>query len=207
MKYIILSVFIVGYACTSKNNKTVEASLKPASGQSIAVLSEGCFWCAEHIFDAIPGVDSVVSGYAGGRLLNPTYEQVGAENTGHAESIMIYYNPQKVSFDTLLDVFFASQDPTTPDQQGPDKGESYRSIAFYNSTQEKELIERKIKTLDSSKVFENKIVTEIKKIERFYIAEDRHQNYVKRKPNDPYVLNVSLPRFEKFKTNYKGALK
>jgi peptide-methionine (S)-S-oxide reductase len=207
MKYSYLIILFLIICCTQKQSQTVEANLQPAGGQSIAVLAEGCFWCAEHVFEAIPGVDSVVSGYAGGRVLNPTYEQVGAENTGHAEAILIYYDSTKINFNELLCVFFASQDPTTPNQQGPDKGESYRSIAFYNTEAEKKIIEQKISKLDSAKAFASKIVTEIKKLEHFYIAENRHQNYVKRNPTDSYVMAVSIPRFNNFKKKYFGKLK
>ncbi|NGY37900.1 peptide-methionine (S)-S-oxide reductase MsrA [Flavobacterium sp. XN-5] len=202
--YVLVLFTIV--SCNS-NAQTKKLSLEPKKGKAIAVFAEGCFWCSEHVFEAVVGVDEAVSGYAGGSIKNPSYEQVGTNRTGHAESIAVYYDPKIVSFKELVNVFFASQDPTTPNQQGPDKGSSYRSIAFYRNAAEKQIIENKIKELTTNKVFANPIVTEVKPLTDFYEAEEYHQNYVKLNPNQPYVKGVSLPRYNKFKKTYKGKLK
>lgn len=202
--YVLVLFTIV--SCNS-NAQTKKLSLEPKKGKAIAVFAEGCFWCSEHVFEAVVGVDEAVSGYAGGSIKNPSYEQVGTNRTGHAEAIAVYYDPKIVSFKELVNVFFASQDPTTPNQQGPDKGSSYRSIAFYRNTTEKQIIEDKIKELTANKVFANPIVTEVKPLTEFYEAEEYHQDYVKLNPNQPYVKGVSLPRYNKFKKTYKGKLK
>lgn len=191
----------------SSNAQTKKLSLEPKKGKAIAVFASGCFWCTEHVFEAVVGVDEAVSGYSGGETKNPSYQEVGTNKTGHAEAIAVYYDPKIVSFKELVNVFFASQDPTTPNQQGPDKGSSYRSIAFYRNATEKLIIEDKIKELTANKVFAKPIVTEIKPLSDFYEAEDYHQDYVKLNPNQPYVKGVSIPRYNKFKKTYKGKLK
>lgn len=207
MKIKLASYVVLLFTIVSCNAQTKKLSLVPKNGKAVAVFAEGCFWCSEHVFEAVVGVDEAVSGYSGGTTKNPSYEQVGGERTGHAESVAVFYDPNVVSYKELVDVFFASQDPTTPNQQGPDRGPSYRSIAFYKNTAEKNIIESKIKALNASKVFANPIVTEVKPVSDFYEAEDYHQNYVKNNPNQPYVKGVSLPRYNKFKKTYKGKLK
>jgi peptide-methionine (S)-S-oxide reductase len=203
VSYVILFFAVV--SCT--NAQTKKLSIEPKNGQSVAVFASGCFWCTEHVFEAVVGVDEAISGYSGGTTKNPSYEQVGSNRTGHAESIAVFYDPKVISFKELVNVFFASQDPTTPNQQGPDRGSSYRSIAFYKNAAEKKIIEDKIKELTDKKVFTNPIVTEVKPVTDFYEAEDYHQDYVKNNPNQPYVKGVSVPRYNKFKTTYKGKLK
>lgn len=205
MKSITILSFLIFSACTNYA-QTKLVPLTPPAGKAIAVFAEGCFWCSEHIFEAVVGVDSAVSGYSGGHTLNPTYQQVCGERTGHAEAVMVYYDPKKVSYDELVKVFFASQDPTTPDQQGPDRGSSYRSVAFYQNASEKAAIEAGIAAVNDSKRFRNKVVTEVTPLEKFYRAEEYHQDYIHLNPGNPYVQNVSLPRFELFKQNYKGKL-
>lgn len=202
--FTILSLVLL-YGCFG-SAQTQPVSLTPPKGKAIAVFAEGCFWCSEHIFEAVVGVDSALSGYSGGHTINPTYREVCGEQTGHAEAVMVYYDPQKVSFDDLVQVFFSSHDPTTPDRQGPDRGSSYRSVAFYQTQAEKEAIETAIQTVNQSKRFKNKVVTEVTPLEKFYRAEEYHQNYIPLNPDNPYVQNVSLPRFELFKRAYKGKL-
>jgi peptide-methionine (S)-S-oxide reductase len=187
--------------------QTKAVSLTPPKGQMIAVFAEGCFWCSEHIFEAVVGVNDAISGYSGGKTNRPTYEEVGSETTGHAEAVLVYYDPQKVSYQELVKVFFASHDPTTPNQQGPDKGSSYRSIAFYRTEAEKAIIEKEMEAVNQSKRFKNKVVTEVLPLKVFFKAEDYHQNYIQLHPQDPYVRGVSIPRFELFKKTYKGKLK
>ena len=203
---IFIAILVLGFTqCT--NAQTKPAKLIPPKGKALAVFAEGCFWCSEHIFEAVPGVEGAISGYSGGELANPTYEQVGGEMTGHAESVMVIYDPTKINFAELVKVFFASHDPTTPNQQGPDRGPSYRSVAFYQNDAEKAAIEKEIAELTAQKRFKKPIVTEIKKLDIFWIAENRHQNYINLHPENPYVENVSIPRFELFKKNYDGKLK
>jgi peptide-methionine (S)-S-oxide reductase len=179
--------------------------LTAPQGKSVAAFASGCFWCTEHIFEAVVGVDSAVSGYAGGNVPDPTYELVNTETTGHAETILVYYDPKLISYEELTNVFFTSHDPTTPNQQGPDKGSSYRSILFYNTPTEKSIAENAVQNFGKS--FSRPIVTEIKKLSTFYRAEGYHQDYIHHNPKSPYVLGVSIPRYEKFKRTYKGKLK
>ena len=171
-----------------------------------AYFASGCFWCVESIYESLEGVNDVVSGYSGGWLKNPSYRQVLTGKTGHAESIKVSYNPNQISFSKLVEIFFASHDPTTLNKQGPDIGPHYRSIAFYETNEEKIIIEKEIKRLLDNKVYDL-IVTEVKNFERFYLAESYHQDYKIKNPNNPYIWNVSVPRIEKFKSNYSDLLK
>ncbi|MGB2327257.1 MAG: peptide-methionine (S)-S-oxide reductase MsrA [Flavobacteriaceae bacterium] len=172
----------------------------------VAYFASGCFWCVEAIFESVEGVSEAISGYAGGHTKNPTYKTIGTGRTGHAESVAVYYDPQIISFKTLVDVFFGSHDPTTKNGQHPDYGTQYRSIAFYNSLEEKEIIEGAINKLNRE-VYKNKIVTEVKKIDIFYEAESYHQNYEKRNPYDRYVRNISIPRLKRFQKKFPNLLK
>lgn len=209
LKIGLLFLAVVLMACGSNptSAQTEQISLTPPKGKAVAAFAEGCFWCGEHIFEAVVGVDSAVSGYCGGHTKNPTYEEVGGEKTGHAETVLVYYDPNVVSYTELVQAFFASHDPTTPNQQGPDRGDSYRSIAFYQNAKEKEIIEKEIVSVNESKRFSKKVVTQVKSLEKFYRAEEYHQNYIHLHPENPYVQSVSIPRFELFKETFKGKLK
>ena len=171
-----------------------------------AYFASGCFWCVESIYESLEGVNDVESGYSGGWLKNPTYRQVLTGKTGHAESIKVSYNPNQISFSKLVEVFFASHDPTTLNKQGPDIGTHYRSIAFYEIEEERIIIEKEIKRLLDNKIYDL-IVTEVRNFEKFYLAERYHQDYKIKNPNNPYIWNVSVPRIEKFKSNYSDLLK
>lgn len=179
----------------------------PKKGEAVATFAEGCFWCSEEIFQSLVGVRDAVSGYAGGSEKNPTYEEVSSGRTGHAESVQVYYDPNKISFRTLVRAFFASQDPTTPNRQGPDRGSQYRSIAFYRNVQEKQIIESVMDSLTKAHTYANPIVTQVKPFRAFYPAEDYHQEYIKNHPYNPYVQTVSLPRYHKFRKNFDGPFK
>ncbi len=209
MKYLSLfTLLIVVSACQGQTNKKqgdLKMNLTPAPGKAVAAFAEGCFWCSEHIFEAVVGVDSAISGYAGGKTINPTYELVNTETTGHAETVLVYYDPKVISYAELMNVFFTSHDPTTFEQQGPDRGNSYRSIAFYSTPQEKEAAEKA--KVNYAKSFKNPIVSEIKPLTAFYRAEAYHQDYIEHNPYSGYVMGVSIPRFELFKRTYKGKLK
>lgn len=200
-----MMVALTSCQAQSKKKGDTRLNLSAPAGKAVAAFAEGCFWCSEHIFEAVVGVDSAVSGYAGGTAPNPTYELVNTETTGHAESVLVYYDPKLISYAELLKVFFTSHDPTTPDRQGPDRGNSYRSIIFYKTPAEKAQAENAKQ--DFAKSFKNPIVSEIKPLNEFYKAEDYHQNYIEHNSDNPYVSSVSIPRFELFKRTYKGKLK
>lgn len=204
LKYLTAScILLVFFACNAQTSKKKDTSVKltPPAGKAIAVFAEGCFWCSEHIFEDLAGVDSAVSGYSGGHTKNPTYEEVCRENTGHAEAVLVYYNPKIISYDDLLEVFFTSHDPTTLNRQGPDVGTSYRSAIFYTNNSQFESAKNAIRKF--SKSYKNPIVTDLSKLTAFYRAEDYHQNYVAYNPSSPYVKNVSLPRYQTFKRTCK----
>lgn len=213
MKPIINTLFVLlialsVFSCEAQkpdHSGVRKVNLSPPQGKAVAAFASGCFWCTEHIFEAVIGVDSAISGYAGGSVPNPTYELVNTETTGHAETVLVYYNPDVISFEELAKVFFTSHDPTTPDRQGPDVGSSYRSILFYETPQEKNIAEKAVR--DFAQSFTKPIVTEIKKLTEFYRAEGYHQDYIHYNPESPYVQGVSIPRYEKFKKTYKGKLK
>jgi peptide-methionine (S)-S-oxide reductase len=184
-----------------------QITLQPQPGEAVATFSAGCFWCTEGIFQDIMGVREVISGYAGGRAEDANYETVSRGNTGHAESVQIYYDTAVISFEQLTQAFFDGHDPTTLNQQGPDFGTQYRSIAFYRNDKEKEIILNIIHQIDSSGIYKDKVVTEVKPFTTFYPAEEYHQNFVMNHPDNPYVRGVSVPRYEEFKKKYKGKLK
>ena len=171
-----------------------------------AYFASGCFWCVESIYESLIGVSEVESGYSGGSTNNPTYYTVLTGLTGHAEAIKVYYDAEQISFKELVKVFFGSHDPTTLNRQGPDKGTHYRSIAFYSNDDEKKIIKNEIDRLLKNKTYP-KIVTEVKKFKKFYLAEDYHQDYYKKNPNNAYIWNVSVPRINKFKSKYSELLK
>lgn len=172
-----------------------------------AYFASGCFWCVEAIFESVKGVKEVVSGYAGGPEENPTYEQVAYGRTRHAEAVEVYYNPSEISFLALVQVFFGSHDPTTLNRQGPDRGAQYRSIAFYKNDDEKNIIDAYINLLKSENVYDRPIVTEVEAFEKFWKAEDYHQDFERRNPNNSYIRAVSIPRLNRFKENFKEYLK
>ena len=180
---------------------------KPLPGEAVATFAEGCFWHSEIVFESLEGVREAVSGYAGGTDNDPDYEEVSSGSTGHAEAVQVFYDPKKISFKTLVEAFFASQDPTTLNRQGHDEGTQYRSIAFYNNSEERSIIENEIKRLTDLKKYRNPIVTEVKPISTFHKAEDYHQEFIKNNPDNSYVQNVSIPDFHKFKNEFKGNFK
>lgn len=194
-------------APTAENRKNpVWEPIENHQGMAKAYFASGCFWCVESIYESLEGVNDVESGYSGGWLKNPTYRQVLTGKTGHAESIKVSYNPNQISFSKLVEVFFASHDPTTLNKQGPDIGTHYRSIAFYEIEEERIIIEKEIKRLLDNEIYDL-IVTEVRNFEKFYLAERYHQDYKIKNPNNPYIWNVSVPRIEKFKSNYSDLLK
>lgn len=192
-------------ACSLSGQQKGSTEVRIDSKRHVAAFAEGCFWCSEHIFEELAGVDSVISGYAGGHTANPTYEEVCSERTGHAETVLVYYNPEVISYQQLLDAFFNSHDPTTPDRQGPDVGSSYRSAIFFlDPDQEKQAYESIIKWRPA---FKDPIITQVRPLKAFYRAEEYHQNYAEENPANPYIRNVSMPRFNAFKQQCKLKLK
>nr|WP_299384860.1 peptide-methionine (S)-S-oxide reductase MsrA [Allomuricauda sp.] len=172
-----------------------------------AYFASGCFWCVEAIFESVKGVAEVHSGYSGGSEKNPTYEEVAYGRTHHAEAVEVYYDPEVISFTQLVQVFFGSHDPTSLNRQGPDKGAQYRSIAFYKNEEQKKIILDYMEVLESSNVYGRPIVTQVVPFEKFYKAERYHQDFERRNPNNSYIRNVSIPRLNKFKENFKSYLK
>lgn len=172
-----------------------------------ATFAGGCFWCTESIFSELEGVESVTSGYTGGHLENPTYKQVCEGTTGHAEAVEIVFDSAKISYNELLEIFFATHNPTTLNRQGEDIGTQYRSEIFHHSLEQKQQAEDFIQLLENEKIFDSPIVTEISEAVTFYKAEDYHQQYLKNNPQNPYCQAVVNPKLQKFKQTFVRKLK
>lgn len=185
------------------NAKPVEVPIENSIAR--AHFASGCFWCVEAIYESVIGVQESVSGYAGGFTKNPTYELSNTGRTGHAEAVEVYYDPKLVSFSTLLDVYFGSQNVAQVNGQGPDRGSQYRSIVFYQNETQKTLILNKISEIE--KLQNTKVAAEVYPFQKFWKAEAYHQNYERLHPNNPYVRNVSIPRLKRFKTKFPHLLK
>ncbi|MGC1473738.1 MAG: peptide-methionine (S)-S-oxide reductase MsrA [Psychroserpens sp.] len=183
--------------------KPIEVPLQ--NGKAKAYFASGCFWCVEAVFESVKGVEESISGYAGGHTDDITYEKSNTGRTGHAEAVEIIYDPEIVSFETLVDVYFASQNPTQVNGQGPDNGSQYRSIIFYQNDAQKKIIEEKKSAL--AKKLNAKIAAEVYPFQKFYVGEDYHQNYERLHPNQSYIRNVSVPRLNRFKAKMPEVLK
>ena len=189
-------------------DEAVKLSAQQLSKYETAYFASGCFWCVEAIFESVKGVKEVISGYAGGKQKNPTYEDVGYGKTDHAEAVEIYYDPKEISFTELVQVFFGSHDPTQLNGQGPDRGRQYRSIAFYKTDEQKKIIEGYMQALTNQNVYGgHPITTEVTPFTVFYKAESYHQDYEKNNPNNSYIKNVSIPRLNRFKESFGDYLK
>lgn len=213
MKSIFIAFLAVVFvSCTSSatsdypvgSNELV--SPKKDSYNAVAYFASGCFWCVEAVFESVRGVIEVESGYCGGDEKNPTYEQVSYGKTGHAESVKVYYDSTLINYETLLVVFFDSHNPETLNQQGPDRGTQYRSAIFYQNERERILAQNYMDLLLKEKKFST-ITTELSAYKKFYIAEEYHQNYERRNPNNSYVRAVSIPRINAFKSKHPELLK
>lgn len=176
-------------------------------GRGIATLAGGCFWCLEAVYDDLKGVESVESGYMGGKTENPSYEDVCSGRSGHAEVVQIGFDPKIVSFKEILEVFFVIHDPTTLDRQGNDFGSQYRSAIFYHSTAQKAAAEQVIENLNAGKVYDDPIVTEVAPASKFHLAEDYHQEYFQRNPSQPYCAAIVRPKVAKFRKYFLERLK
>ncbi len=172
-----------------------------------ATLGGGCFWCTEAVYLELNGVINVMPGYSGGHVKNPSYKEVCAETTGHAEVVQITFDPEVISFSEILEVFFITHDPTTLNRQGNDVGTQYRSAVFYHSEKQKEVAEKVIQLFEEEKVYEELIVTEVTEFDKFYPAEDYHVNYFARNKNQGYCQFIVAPKMEKFRKIFKEKLK
>ncbi|MDX2247405.1 MAG: peptide-methionine (S)-S-oxide reductase MsrA [Bacteroidia bacterium] len=188
-----------------QNVSTDPADYAGKPSTDTAYFASGCFWCVEAVYESVTGVYESLSGYSGGHTKNPTYEESNTGETGHAEAVQVIYDSSIVSFSTLVDVYFGSQDPTQVNGQGPDRGSQYRSIIFYRNETEKKIAEEKKNAL--AKELNASIAAEIKPFEVFWMGEDYHQNYEKLHPDQPYIQRVSLPRLNRFKQNFPELLK
>lgn len=177
------------------------------SKTQLATLAGGCFWCMEAVFDDLNGVIAVESGYTGGHIANPTYRQVCSEVTGHAEAVQISFDPEMISYRDILNIFFSVHDPTTLNRQGNDVGTSYRSAIFYHSDEQKAIAEDVIRELTEQKLWSDPIVTEVTPFDKFYIAEDYHQEYFANNPDQPYCRVVVAPKVAKFRKHFYDRLK
>lgn len=178
-----------------------------AGARETATLGGGCFWCTEAVFDGVQGVESVESGYSGGHLKNPTYEDICGGDTGHAEVIRVTFDPAVVAYRDILDIFFATHDPTTPNAQGNDIGTQYRSVIFFHTPEQKAIAEAVIRDLTAARTFARPIVTEIASAPEFYEAEQYHQEYFERNPRQPYCQYVVSPKVAKFRRQFAARLK
>lgn len=204
-------------SCAQKNNvkantmgnenDTIHTVSASDGTKEIATFGNGCFWCTEAIFQQLKGVSKVTSGYSGGHVENPTYEEVCSKTTGHAEAIQIEFDPAVITYDELLEVFWQTHDPTTLNRQGNDVGPQYRSVVFYHNETQKKKAEEYKAALDKSGAFSKPIVTSIEPFKNFYAAEDYHQNYFKLNGRAPYCQFVIKPKVEKFEKVFKSKLK
>ena len=181
--------------------------MEDKSALEAATLGGGCFWCLEPVFEQLVGVERVVVGYSGGETPNPTYDQVTGGATGHAEVVQIEFDPQTISFREILEVFFTIHDPTTLNRQGNDVGPQYRSAIFYHTEEQRQIAEQTIRELDSAGVWGSKIVTEVSPFSDFYRAEDYHQGYYAKNPNQGYCQVIIAPKLAKFREQYNQRLK
>jgi peptide-methionine (S)-S-oxide reductase len=218
MKQILfsLSTIIILFACSSNTEPVLSGkNIKNQKPEKItdfdklkkAYFASGCFWCVEAIFESVDGVEEAISGYSGGKEVNPTYEDVGYGRTSHTEAVEVYYDPDIVSYSTLLEVYYGSHDPTTVNGQRPDFGTQYRSMILCNNEEELRLAKDFKKKLNASGEYSNPVATEIVRFAKFWKAEDYHQNYERLNPNNSYVRNVSIPRLNRFKKKFPLLLK
>ncbi|MEY8848072.1 peptide-methionine (S)-S-oxide reductase MsrA [Psychroserpens sp. XS_ASV72] len=215
MKSLLTTLaIIVCFSCqnSAQNNKAQQQVINAdpvevpmENGKAKAYFASGCFWCVEAVYESVKGVEEAISGYSGGHTDNPTYKLSNTGLTGHAEAVEVIYDPNVVSFATLVDVYFASQNPTQVNGQGPDNGSQYRSIIFYQNEAQKNIIEQKKAAL--AKKLNAEIAAEVYPFQKFWVAEDYHQNYERLHPNDGYIRNVSIPRLNRFKAKMPEVLK
>ncbi|MBK7524194.1 MAG: peptide-methionine (S)-S-oxide reductase MsrA [Saprospiraceae bacterium] len=216
MRLFLLSVVLMSlsFYCSSKNSKEITQNetvqhkeIQHLAKYKKAYFASGCFWCVESVFESVNGVKEVISGYAGGNESSASYKKVSTGVTEHAEAVEVYYDPEIIDYKTLLVVFFDSHDPTTLNRQGPDYGRQYRSMILYQTEEEKKLAFAKIDEINESGQYKDKVVTEVVPFSAFYPAEEYHQDYKKRNPDNSYVKSVSIPRLKKFQSKHPVLLK
>ncbi len=221
MKNLLFPLILLTWSCSAPSQPASQQESKSWSegvvlisaieadyeGLARAVFAGGCFWCVEAVFERVKGVDEAISGYAGGNEANPDYRRVASGSTSYAEAVIVFYNPDQVSYEQLLTAFFAGHDPTQLNRQGPDVGRQYRSAIFYQNEEEKAAAEAYIRNLRAGGAFSEPIVTELSLLDDFYVAEGYHQDYYEHNPNQPYVRNVSRPKVEKFVKAHPELLK
>lgn len=215
MKNLLVVFVFMCVACQAKDRgQEPSASFDPpvisaaqAAKLDTAYLASGCFWCTEAVFERVEGVFDAVSGYTGGDRPNPTYQQVSAGLTNHAEAVRIVYDPEVVDYETIVRMFFASHDPTQLNRQGPDVGRQYRSGIYYRNPSEQQIAEKVKEELNTNGKYSKPVVTEIVAFKVFWEAEDYHQNYYELHPNNSYIINVSKPKVDKFVKEYQSRLK
>lgn len=203
---IVLGVFFTLPALYAQQSQNTDNTMD-ANKTEEATFGAGCFWCVEAIFEEVRGVKSVVAGYAGGEISNPTYRQVSSGRTGHAEVTRITYDPSVVSYEQLLEVFWHTHNPTTKNRQGADVGPQYRSVIFYHNDEQKQIAEQSLKKTDESDLWEDPIVTEIEPLSNYSKAENYHQNYYENNPNAGYCTVVIAPKLKKFRKDFSHLLK
>jgi peptide-methionine (S)-S-oxide reductase len=209
---IPIALVLIGFRLSTASSRNVAAlvsapahgaELAAAPSEDTAVFAGGCFWGVEAVFDHVKGVKRAISGYAGGQLANPSYEQVSTGETGHAESVEVIYDPSEISYGKLLQIFFSvAHDPTQLNRQGPDHGTQYRSAIFYRNTQQQQVAESYIKQLTAAKTFSRPIVTQVAKLPGFYAAEEYHQNYLEHHPNQLYIVINDKPKVAALKKQF-----
>lgn len=213
MKSINLLLILFGIAITSCSASNEKSEYKKPDidltqkGLEKAYFASGCFWCVEAIFESVKGVKEAISGYSGGKEKNPSYSQVSAGRTGHTEAVEVYYDPKIVTYETLVKVYYGSHDPTTINGQHPDYGTQYRSMIFYQNESERKIAIDYKNSLEKSGIYSDPIATEIVPFEIFWKAEEYHQDFEKKNPNNSYVRNVSIPRLKKFQNAFQSLLK
>jgi peptide-methionine (S)-S-oxide reductase len=209
LKSLLLGSLVLSNTLKDPANmsKQENQTITSPQGKEVVTLGGGCFWCIEAIFEELHGVEQVESGYSGGRADDPTYEQVCAGTTGHAEVVQVTFDPKIISLKEILEVFFTVHDPTTLNRQGADVGTQYRSMIFYRSEEQKTLAEQAIREIQKAKLWKAPIVTEIVPFKAFYKAEDYHQEYYKKNPGQAYCRIVIEPKIKKFREHYKDKLK
>ncbi len=215
MKSILILTFSITLLACGNGNTKKTTSPEVANAEPIEVqvqnnmakayFASGCFWCVEAIYESVNGVSEVISGYAGGHTENPTYESSNTGKTGHAEAVEVIYDPEIISFETLVKVYYGSQNPTQVNGQGPDNGSQYRSIIFYQNQEQKDIIENV--SSEIAKNYDKPLAAELLPFQKFWIAEEYHQNYERLHPENPYIQNVSIPRYNKFKKKFPELLK
>ena len=201
------NIFLIAIFALSLNGFAQNTKAKSASNLETITLGGGCYWCVEAVYENLDGVKSVVSGFSGGKVANPTYEDVCAGTTGHAEVVQVTYDKTKTDINEIFQVFFTVHDPTTLNRQGADVGTQYRSVIFYKTEEQKKAAQSIIAELNKAKVYNSPIVTKVEPFKIFYKAEDYHQNYYANNKNQPYCKMVIQPKIEKFEKVFKDKLK